>query len=77
VDSSDLARMLWQAEAKAGDALMQRMLDQLGQQTFVGGKRVAIQKLCLTGECLYRRAPSTSSTRRSPITETPGRGSRS
>jgi Plasmid pRiA4b ORF-3-like protein len=37
--------MLWQAEAKAGDALMQRMLDQLGQQTFVGGKRVAIQKL--------------------------------
>jgi hypothetical protein len=35
------------------------------------------EALCLTGECLYRRAPSTSSTRRSPITETPGRGSRS
>ena len=37
--------MLWQLEAKAGDVLMQQMLDRLGQQTFVGGKRVAIEKL--------------------------------
>jgi hypothetical protein len=38
VSSTDeLARMLWQAEAKAGDILMQQMLDRLGQQTFVGG----------------------------------------
>ena len=41
----ELARMLWQAEANAADALMQQMLDRLAQQTFVGGKRVAIQKL--------------------------------
>jgi Plasmid pRiA4b ORF-3-like protein len=43
--TDELARMLWQAEAKAGDMLMQQMLDRLGQQTFVGGKRVAIQTL--------------------------------
>ena len=43
--TDELARMLWQAEAKAGDILMQQMLDRLGQQTFVGGKRVAIQTL--------------------------------
>jgi Plasmid pRiA4b ORF-3-like protein len=43
--TSELAQLLWQAEAKAGEVLMQRMLDQLAQETFVGGKRVAIQKL--------------------------------
>jgi hypothetical protein len=43
--TDELARMLWQLEAKAGDVLMQQMLDRLGQQTFVGGKRVAIQNL--------------------------------
>jgi hypothetical protein len=43
--TDELARMLWQAEAKAADVLMQQMLDRLSQQTFVGGKRVAIQKL--------------------------------
>jgi hypothetical protein len=37
----ELARMLWQAEANASEALMQQMLDRLGQQTLVGGKRVA------------------------------------
>ena len=45
ISADELARMLWQAEAKAGDVLMQQMLDMLGQQTFVGGKRVAIQRL--------------------------------
>jgi hypothetical protein len=43
--ADELARMLWQAEARAADALMQQMLDQLARQTFVGGKRVEIQKL--------------------------------
>lgn len=43
--ADELARMLLQVEAKAGDVLMQQMLDRLGQQTFVGGKRVAIEKL--------------------------------
>jgi hypothetical protein len=43
--TDELARMLWQAEAEAGDILMQQMLDRLGQQTFVGGKRVTIQAL--------------------------------
>jgi len=43
--TSELAQLLWQAEAKAGEVLTQRMLDQLAQETFVGGKRVAIQKL--------------------------------
>jgi hypothetical protein len=49
--AEELARMLWQAEARAGDVLMQQLLNHLGQQTFVGGKRVAIQKLpaCRSG----------------------------
>src|SRR5260370_22544446 len=41
----ELARMLLQAEASMSEVLMQQMLDQFKQQTFVGGKRVAIQKL--------------------------------
>ncbi len=41
----ELARMLWQAEANMSEVLMQQMLDRLGQQTLVGGKRVYIQKL--------------------------------
>jgi hypothetical protein len=46
VTSTDaLARMLLQAEANASEALMQQMLDRFAQQTFVGGKRVALQKL--------------------------------
>jgi len=40
-----LARMLLQAEASVSEALMQQMLDRFAQQTFVGGKRVALQKL--------------------------------
>jgi hypothetical protein len=43
--ADELARMLWQAEARAADSLMQQMLDRLARQTFVGGKRVEIQKL--------------------------------
>jgi Plasmid pRiA4b ORF-3-like protein len=43
--TDELTWMLWQAQAKAGDVLMQQILDYLGQQTFVGGKRVALQKL--------------------------------
>ena len=43
--NDELARMLWQVEADASEVLMQQMLDRLGRQTFVGGKRVAIQKL--------------------------------
>jgi hypothetical protein len=41
----ELARMLLQAEADVADVLGQQMLRRLQQQTFVGGKRVAIQKL--------------------------------
>jgi len=41
----ELARMLLQMEANASEVLMQQMLDQFKQQTFVGGKRVAVQKL--------------------------------
>jgi Plasmid pRiA4b ORF-3-like protein len=41
----ELTRMFLQAQANAGDVLMQQVLDQLSQQTFVGGKRVAVQKL--------------------------------
>ena len=41
----ELARMLLQAEANMPEALMQQMLGQLEQQTFVGGKRVPRQKL--------------------------------
>jgi hypothetical protein len=45
ISIDELARMLWQAEANAAEVLTQQMLDQLKQQTFVGGKRVAVQKL--------------------------------
>jgi hypothetical protein len=41
----ELARMLLRAEANTPEALMQQMLGRLEQQTFVGGKRVARQKL--------------------------------
>jgi len=43
--TDELTRMLWQMEANAADVLMQQMMDRLGQQTMVGGKRVEIQKL--------------------------------
>jgi hypothetical protein len=43
--ASELTQLLWEAQAKAGDVLMQQLLDHLSQQTFVGGKRVALQKL--------------------------------
>ena len=43
--ADERARIFWQAEATAGEVLMQQMLDRFEQQTFVGGKRVAIQKL--------------------------------
>jgi hypothetical protein len=43
--TDELARILLQAEANAAETLMQQMLDRLEQQTFVGGKRVALQKL--------------------------------
>src|SRR5712691_975923 len=41
----ELARMLWRAEANASEVLVQQMLGRFGQQTFVGGKRVTLQKL--------------------------------
>ena len=41
----ELARMLWQVEAKAAEVLTQQMLDRFERQTFVGGKRVPVQKL--------------------------------
>ena len=37
--------MFFQIEAAVTDARMQQMLDRFGQQTFVGGKRVPIEKL--------------------------------
>jgi hypothetical protein len=44
--SSDLfALTLSQLEEAIGGAFMQQMLDQLGRQTFVGGKRVAVREL--------------------------------
>jgi hypothetical protein len=43
--AGELTQIFWQAEAKAADVLTQQILDHLSQQTFVGGKRVAIQKL--------------------------------
>jgi Plasmid pRiA4b ORF-3-like protein len=43
--TDELAPMLWQAEANASEVLMQQLLDRFAQQTFVGGKRVALQKL--------------------------------
>jgi hypothetical protein len=43
--NDELARMFWRVEANAAEVLMQQMLGRLGQQTSVGGKRVAIQKL--------------------------------
>jgi hypothetical protein len=43
--ADELARLLLQFEATAGDVLMKQVLNQLGQQTYVGGKRVAVQKL--------------------------------
>jgi hypothetical protein len=43
--TDELARMLLQAEAEVADVLEQQMLRRLQQQTFVGGKRVAIQRL--------------------------------
>ena len=42
---AELARMLLQAEANATEVLTRQILDRFGQQTFVGGKRVAVQKL--------------------------------
>lgn len=41
----ELAKMLLEKEAKGADDLMQQLFNQLGQQTFVGGKRVVTQKL--------------------------------
>jgi hypothetical protein len=43
--ADDLVRMLFQLEATMTDAEMQQMLHRLSRQTFVGGKRVAIEKL--------------------------------
>jgi Plasmid pRiA4b ORF-3-like protein len=43
--ADDLVQMLFQLEAAVTDAQMRQILDRLGQQTFVGGKRVAIEKL--------------------------------
>ena len=43
--TDELARMLSQAEANATGIPMRQMLDRFEQQTFVGGKRVALQKL--------------------------------
>jgi hypothetical protein len=46
VTSTDaLARMLLQTKANASEVLMQHVLDRLAQQTFVGGKQIARQKL--------------------------------
>jgi len=41
----DFALTFFQLEAKISDLFTQQILDRLGQQTFVGGKRVAIEKL--------------------------------
>jgi hypothetical protein len=41
----DFALTLSQLEEAIGGAFMQQMLDRLGRQTFVGGKRVAVQAL--------------------------------
>lgn len=41
----EFAGTLWQLEATVGDAFMQQVRDRLGRQTFVGGKRVAVQGL--------------------------------
>jgi hypothetical protein len=43
--ADDLVRTLFQLEAAVADAQIQQMLDRLGQQTFVGGKRVPIEEL--------------------------------
>jgi hypothetical protein len=43
--TDELIRMLMQAEAAAAGILEQQMLHRLRQQTYVGGKRVDIQKL--------------------------------
>src|SRR2546426_48094 len=43
--TDELARMLWQAEANMSEVLGQQMLDRFARQTFVGGKRVDLQKL--------------------------------
>jgi hypothetical protein len=43
--TDELTRMLWQAEASMSEVLVQQMLDRFAQQTFVGGKRLALQKL--------------------------------
>src|SRR5260370_10538411 len=43
--TDELARMLLQAEASMSEVLVQQMLGRFAQQTFVGGKRVALQKL--------------------------------
>ena len=43
--TDDLIRMLMQVEAAAAGILEQQMLHRLRQQTYVGGKRVDIQKL--------------------------------
>jgi hypothetical protein len=43
--ADELVRMLSQLEAAVTGAQMQQMLDRFGQQTFVGGKRVPIEKL--------------------------------
>ncbi len=72
ISTNELARMLWQAEAQAGDVLMQQMLDRLGQQTFVGGKRVAIQPL----PRLPKQAATTVPSRGSPTRAAPAGGGR-
>jgi hypothetical protein len=41
----EFAMTLSQLEAAVGDAFMQQMLDRLGRQTFVGGKRIAVREL--------------------------------
>jgi hypothetical protein len=43
--ADDLVRMLFQFEATVSDAQVRQMLDRLSQQTYVGGKRLAIEKL--------------------------------
>ena len=55
--TDELARMLLQAEANMSEALMQQMLGWLEQQTFVGGNRVAIQKLVMVLPCSGHDVP--------------------
>jgi len=43
--ADELVRMLLQLDAQGGDVLMQQIMDRLSQQTYLGGKCVAIEKL--------------------------------